>query len=161
LAALGVAYLMRMTLTDLSGIRRRRRSLTAPRRGAISALSLKADRVPDRRIEYLARALEAASRSLKLASTGEARFNHALSSGRLAQLFGGSGSWADYVATERDPGWKALAQRHLTARQGAEKPTWEVRRRQLRDRLHRRLDFVRESARLFPSEHLISWTRSC
>ena len=172
LGALGVAYLIEDDLDRSIAVLEEATSV-ADDASTWSDLSaayfVKADRVPARRIEHLARALEAASRSLKVASTAEARFNHALSSGRLAQLFGGSGSWADYVATEPDPGWRAAAQHHVSARQGSAKTSWEARRRQLRDRLDANdLDFVRESVAMFPErsfefldqELLNGWARA-
>ena len=58
-----------------------------------AAYLVKAQRAPARRVEHLARALEAASRSLEVASTNEARFNRALAIEGLLPYLGATDAW--------------------------------------------------------------------
>jgi hypothetical protein len=114
-AALGVAYLVdgdvdRGVATLENAVSRQP---TAPAWSDLSAGYLaKADRLPLRRVEYLARALDAAGRSLRIAATPEARFNRALALEAFAPAVGDGGAWADCVRLEPDRLWRDAAARH-------------------------------------------------
>jgi CHAT domain-containing protein len=134
-----------------------------------AAYLVKAQRAPARRVEYLARALEAASQSLKAGGTNEARFNRALAIEGLLPSAAAAG-WADYLATEQDPRWIRIGREHAQMpRIDDVRERWDARARELRSRLAA-LDqgFASETARLFPEasleyfeqEVLTAWARA-
>src|SRR6266851_6366536 len=117
LAALGVAYLVGgdidrsiATLEDVTSLA----DDASPWSDLSAAYLVKANRTTARRIEYLARALDAASRSLRAGPTNEARFNRALALQALAPYVEAVAPWDEYLAGERDPRWAAEARRQAS-----------------------------------------------
>src|SRR5205807_1397003 len=101
-----------------------------------AAYYVKAGRIPARRVEYLARALDAAARSLRVAPSNEARFNRTLALDALASYVQAPAPWADYERSEPDPRWVAAAKRRTHATAAADARTsWDERRKQLLSRL--------------------------
>ena len=158
LAAAGVGYLVSgdvdRAITTLD------EAATVGKRGeAWSDLSaahlVKAQRVPARRVEYLARALEAASHSLKAGGTNEARFNRALAIEGLLPGLGAADAWKNYVAAERDPRWIRVALERPAPPLDDAQARWDARAKELRARLES-LDgpFVTETVKLFPEASL-------
>jgi hypothetical protein len=76
-----------------------------------AAYLTKAERVPSRKIEALARALDAAAHAMRMRPSNEARFNRALAIERLSPYVGDSEPWSDYASHERDPEWRATPPR--------------------------------------------------
>jgi CHAT domain-containing protein len=74
-----------------------------------AAYLLKAERTPDRELQYLAQALESAAQAIRLAPSAEARFNEALALQRLSRFLGESASWETYRSVETDSRWLAFA----------------------------------------------------
>jgi CHAT domain-containing protein len=173
LGALGVAFLVTgdleravATLEDAAS------AGDADQWSDLSAAYLtKAERMPSRKIEALARALDAAAHAMRMRPSNEARFNRALAIERLSPYVGDSEPWSDYVSHERDPEWLATARRHAAAavaRPDA-RDAWERRKAQLRTRLAAAdLAFARESVTLFPEATweffdqglLLDWARA-
>ena len=133
-----------------------------------AAYLVKANRQPARRVEYLARALEAAVRSLRLSSSNEARFNYALAMNGLAPLVGTADPWGDYVRGERDPRWieRAASLKQQAPRFEDARDEWPSRKLALRAALDQRQDdAVLETVRRFPEasfemldqELLVEW----
>ena len=156
LAAVGVAYLVQgdvdraiSTLEDAAAMGK-----TAEPWNDLSASYLvKAQRSPQRRIEYLSRALEAAATSMRLTPSNEARFNRALAIDGLAPFVGQEAPWSDYISAERDPQWIEAAKRHVVADRGAPdaRARWDTRQKELRIALTKDDHaFVDETVRLFP-----------
>src|SRR6188508_1722725 len=108
LADLGVGYLIQgdidraiTTIEDAAS----QMTAAAPWSDLSAAYLAKAERTPTRKIEYLARALEAAETSLKIARTNDALFNRALAREGLAPYTGAPAAWSEYAAVELDPAW--------------------------------------------------------
>ncbi len=156
LADLGVAYLVQgdvdraiATLEDAALQQR----APAPWSDLSAAYLVKAERQPDRRIESLARALEAAEESLEISRSNEALFNRSLAHDGLAPYTGSPAAWTDYVANERDAAWREAARQEA----GNDPPVddardrWDTRQRELREKLQG-LDaaFVTDTVRLYP-----------
>ena len=136
MAAVAVAYLIEgdvdrsiATLEDVTSM--------AEDAAAWSDLSaaylVKAERAPARRIEYLAHALDTASRSIRVHPTVEARFNRSLALQALAPYVESTGEWDDYLRAEPDPRWAATARRHAETRVklASVQGSWEERRKLL------------------------------
>lgn len=156
LADLGLAYLVQgdvdraiATIEDAAS----QDTKPAPWSDLSAAYLAKAERTPQRKIEYLARALEAAETSLKLAKTNEALFNRALARDGLAPYTGAPAPWAEYASSERDQAWRDAALRAAGSHPPADdaRDQWESRRQQLQTRLDARdAVFVQETTRLYP-----------
>ncbi|HEX6164504.1 MAG TPA: hypothetical protein VFZ31_14135, partial [Vicinamibacterales bacterium] len=155
-ADLGVAYLVQgdidlaiATLEDAAS----ELNSAAPWSDLSAAHLAKAERAPDRRVEHLARALEAAERSLKIARSNDALFNRALARDGLAPYTSTAAPWAEYAAAETDAAWRDAAAREAQNDHRIEdvRERWEVRRKELTSRL-RASDaaFANETARLHP-----------
>jgi CHAT domain-containing protein len=86
---------------------------------AAAAYLVGAERVSGRRLEYLARALEAAEMSNRLTENAEARFNEILVLEGLAPILGEHPDWARYLAAERDARWARVVRDRQTNRPGA------------------------------------------
>jgi len=118
-----------------------------------AAYLTKAERARERRVEYLARALDAAARSLRGRPTNDARFNRALALAQLAPYVGGGQPWDEYLRSDRDSPWTAEARRHAAAPAATfdARASWDERRAVLKTKLdeHDRL-FVVETAKRFP-----------
>jgi CHAT domain-containing protein len=136
-----------------------------------AAYLVKADRTPARRIEYLARGFDAASRSLRLQGTPEALFNRTLALEGLSRYVAEPAPWAEYLRLESDQQWLAAANRFMAAQQPFEDAAvrWAARRRDLRTHLaNRDVAFVRDTVSEFPEasrEHfeeelLLGWAES-
>jgi CHAT domain-containing protein len=135
LEALGVARLVAGDV-DRSIATLEEAALTddAPAWSDLSAAYLvKAQRTPTRRIEYFARGLEAASHSLGLRLSDEARFNRALAIEALSPYAGPLSAWTEYLQTEKNRQWISVARRHVvnTPSTVNASPAWEARRRAL------------------------------
>ena len=160
LADLGVAYLVQGDV-DRSIALLGDAAAQGPRAAAWSDLAaaylVKADRVPARNVEYLSRALDAASQSLRLAPSNEALFNRALALDGLAPFVGAASPWAGYLAIERDQPWRTAATQRLESVRPREdsRTRWDGRLRELRSRLTA-LDraYVAETATEFPEATL-------
>lgn len=172
-AALGVAYLVSgdtdsaiSMLDDATAMG----EAAGPWSDLSAAYLVKAERAPTRRVEYFARALEAASRSIRLAPSNEARFNLALARKGLAPYVGGGTQWQEYLAAEADERWRAAAARNALPGAAVEdaRERWIARERELRVRLARRDSaFVEETTTEFPEavlEHfgevLVAWAKA-
>ena len=156
LADLGVGYLVQgdvdraiTTIEDAAS----QDTNAAPCSDLSAAYLAKAERTPERRVEYLARALEAAERSLKISKSNDALFNRALARHGLAPVTGSPAPWAEYSSGETDPAWRDAASRLA----GDDRPVddvrdrWEARRQELPAKLEAGdEDFARETARGFP-----------
>jgi CHAT domain-containing protein len=174
LAALGVAYLVQgevdraiSTLSEAGA----EGNNPAPWSDLAAAYLIKAQRQPQREIEYLARGLEAAAHSIRLAPSSEARFNRALAVEGLAPFVGETKPWADYLGAENDPEWIAIANERAAAVRLSDdaRARWEGRRRELVQALDRHdservVGIVREfpeaSIEYFEQEVLVAWARS-
>ena len=155
-ADLGVGYLIQgdvdraiATLADAAS----QMTAAAPWSDLSAAYLVKAERTRGRRIEYLARALDAAERSLRIARTTDALFNRALSRDKLAPYAGTPAVWSEYAAAEKDPAWRDAA----AFEAGNDPPVddarerWDARRKELTARLAANdAAFVNETARLHP-----------
>ena len=137
LADVGVAYLVAgdvdrsiASLTEATELG----SSAAPWSDLSAAYLTKAERVPARNVEYLSRALEAATRALAISPSNEARFNQALALDRLSRFVGLTAPWSDYLHVERDPAWIDAAKRHITDDAAGVEPRtlWDARERELR-----------------------------
>lgn len=156
LSDLGVAYLIQgdvdraiATIEDAAS----QQTAAAPWSDLSAAYLAKAERTPARKIEYLARALEAAERSLKIARTNDALFNRALARDGLAPFTGAPAGWAEYAATETNQAWRdAAAQRAGDDRAVDDvRDRWESRRKELFAKLMTGdASFAKETARLYP-----------
>ena len=174
LADAGVAYLVAgdvdrsiATLTEATTAGRS----AVPWSDLSAAYLTKAERVPSRNVEYLSRALEAATRALAMSPSNEARFNQALALDRLSRFVGLTAPWPDYLHVERDQRWIDAAKRHITddAPDAEPRTLWDARERELESRLSR-LDasFANQSAIAFPEavldyfeqRTLVDWSRS-
>ena len=156
LAAVGVAFLVNgevdraiATLEDVSPALN-----TAPPWNDLSAAYLvKAQRAPQRKIEYLSRALEAATTSIRLSRSNEALFNRALALEGLAPYVGQTAPWAEYVSVEPDRGWAEVARLRSASAPALEDPRarWEARQKELRIALAKDdRASVDETVKLFP-----------
>jgi CHAT domain-containing protein/tetratricopeptide (TPR) repeat protein len=171
LAALGVSYLVSgdvdKSVSTLEDAATQGDAATAW--SDLSAAYLaKAERMPARRVEYDARALEAATKSLRLSPSNEARFNRALAIDGLTPFVGQTNPWVDYLSAERDARWIEAAKRHA-----ADDPPvadarglWEERKRQLRERPSGGdrafidgavAEFPEASMEFFEQELLVEW----
>jgi len=159
-AALGVAYLVRgdvdasiAVLEDVVSLREDAQALS----DLSAAYLVKAERIPVRRIEYLARALDTAARSLRARPSNEARFNKALAVEGLSPYVGEPRPWADYVTAETDPDWRSVARtraEQVTVPADA-RNKWDERRRVLRAKLAARDGgFVEQTVATFPEASL-------
>jgi CHAT domain-containing protein len=156
LADLGVGYLVQgeidraiTTIEDAAS----QGTNAAPWSDLSAAYLAKAERTPARRVEYLARALEAAERSLKISRSNDALFNRALARDGLAPFTGAPAPWPEYTAAEKDPAWREVASREAAKARSTDDAgdRWEARRQELAARLKAGdAKFVDESARLFP-----------
>ena len=173
LAAVGVAYLVNgdvdraiSTLEDVS-----QTVNTAPPWNDLSAAYLvKAQRMPQRRIEYLSRALEAATTSMRLGRSNEALFNRALALEGLAPYVGQAAPWAEYVSVESNHGWAEVAKLRSASAPAFQDPRlrWEVRQKELRTALtNGDRAFVDETVKLFPEgaievfgQLLLAWAKA-
>jgi CHAT domain-containing protein len=173
LAAVGVAYLVNgdvdraiSTLEDVAQTLKSAR----PWNDLSAAYLAKAQRVPQRRIEYLSRALEAAATSMRLGPSDEARFNRALALDGVARFVGQPAPWAEYMGAERDPRWVEAAKRYMAKDRPTEdaRDRWEARQRELGTRLATQdRAFVAETAKLFPEgstevfgQRIIAWAKA-
>ena len=155
-ADLGVGYLVQgqidraiTTLEDAAS----RDAKPAPWSDLSAAYLAMAERTPARRVEYLARALEAAERSLKSSQSTAALFNRAMARDGLRPYTGIAGPWKEYAASESDAAWRAAANREAARERPLEdvRDRWEVRRKELIARLESNdAPFVQDTARLFP-----------
>ncbi len=160
LSALGVAYIIGgdvdraiTTLEDATALA----ADAAPWSDLSAAYLVKASRTPARRIEYLARALDAAARSLRITPTGEARFNRAAALQALAPYVGGPGPWDDYLRTEHEPLWAAEARRRVSVPAPApdERASWDERRKVVSAHLDAHdAAFIIETVTRFPEASL-------
>jgi len=156
LADLGVGYLVQgdidraiTTIEDAA----LQLATAAPWSDLSAAYLAKAERTPARRIEYLARALEAAERSLKVAPSNDALFNRALARDGLAPFTGAPAPWKEYAATEKDPAWREAASRLAEDDRPTESASdrWDARRRELAAALSAGdLAVVRDTVRQYP-----------
>jgi CHAT domain-containing protein len=156
LADLGVAYLVQgdldraiATIEDAAS----QMTSAAPWSDLSAAYLAKAERTPSRKVEYLARALEAAERSLKIARTNDALFNRALAGDGLAPYTGTPTPWAEFTASEKDPAWRAAAAEEASNDRPIDdvRERWEARRKELAVRLVANdAAFANETARLHP-----------
>src|SRR5688572_28251971 len=173
LADLGVGYLIQgdidraiTTIEDAAS----QMMAAAPWSDLSAAYLAKAERTPPRKIEYLARALEAAEKSLKIARTNDALFNRALAREGLAPYTGAPAAWSEYAAVEGDPAWRAAAERHAAARPVVDRANqWEARFQEFQKRLQSGdQPFVRETVAAHPEaslefleqEVLVEWAQS-
>jgi CHAT domain-containing protein len=135
-----------------------------------AAYLVKAERMPSRRIEFVARGLDASARSMRKQPTNEARFNYALAVDALSPYVGLPNPWNAYLPFERDAKWLAEGHRLAAAAKTAPAPrhAWESQRKRLREALaNDEVDDVREIALLFPEastevfegELLAEWAR--
>ena len=156
LADLGVGYLVQgdvdraiATIEDAAS----QLTTAAPWSDLSAAYLAKAERTPERRVEYLAQALESAEKSLKIATTNEALFNRALARDGLAPYTGAPAPWPAYVATEHDPAWRAAASQEANNDRPVDdvRDKWDSRRKELLPRLEAGdVAYVKETARLYP-----------
>ena len=135
-----------------------------------AAYLVKAERMPARRIEFLARGLDASARSMRKQPTNEARFNYALAVDALSPYVGLPNPWNAYLPFERDAKWLAEGHRRAAAVKTAPAPrhAWESQRKRLRDALaNGEVDDVRQITSFFPEastevfeeELLVEWAR--
>lgn len=156
LADLGVGYLVQgdidraiTTIEDAAS----QMTTAAPWSDLSAAYLAKAERTPARRVEYLARALEAAEQSLKIARTNEALFNRALARDGLAPFTGSPAPWSEYTSSERDPAWRDAAAQEANNDRPIDdvRDRWEARRKELAAHLEANdAAFANETARLHP-----------
>ena len=105
LADLGVGYLLQGDIDRaITTIRDAASQMTsaAPWSDLSAAYLAKAERTPARKIEYLARALEAAQEIVEMATTNDALFNRALARDGLAPYTGTPAPWSEYTSAETD-----------------------------------------------------------
>jgi CHAT domain-containing protein len=131
-------------------------SKPAPWSDLSAAYLAKAEHSPQRRVEYLARALEAAETSLKIAKTNDALFNRALAREGLAPYTGAPVPWAEFTSAEADAAWRAAANSARSNRPiDAASDQWEARRKEFQARLSADdKDFIKETVRLYPEAAL-------
>ena len=125
----------------------------APWSDLSAAYLAKAERSPQRRVEYFARALEAAEKSLKIAKTNDALFNRALAREGLAPYSGAPAPWDEFKSAETDAAWREAAEHTATRRRPIDEAAglWETRRKELVDRLkHHDASFIAETVSLYP-----------
>jgi CHAT domain-containing protein len=155
-ADLGVGYLVQGDIDRaISTIEDAASQMTAagPWSDLSAAYLAKAERTPARRIEYLARALESAEKSLKIEKSNDALFNRALARDGLAPYTGAPAPWSEYAAAEKDPAWRDAAAHEANNDHPIDdgRDRWEARRKELSARLKANdAAFVRETVRLFP-----------
>jgi len=171
--ALGVAYLVDgdvdraiTTLEDVSSIS----DQAAPWSDLSAAYLVKAERTPGRRVEYVARALDAAAHSLGAHPTNEARFNRALAIEALAPYVDALRPWDEYLRSETDSAWLQVARRHQTSPStpADRRASWDERRPMFISRLAAGdRAFVADSIARFPEatlemfdEQLVEWARA-
>ena len=155
-ADLGVAYLVQgeidraiATIEDAA----QQLASSAPWSDLSAAYLAKAEAQPERRIESLARALEAAERSLKVARSNEALFNRGLARDGLAPFTGSPAPWSEYTAVERDRAWREAASRHANDDSiiNDARDQWRARRKELPEKLKAGdREFIMTTARSFP-----------
>jgi CHAT domain-containing protein/tetratricopeptide (TPR) repeat protein len=155
-ADLGVGYLVQgdidRAITTIEDAALQLQS-PAPWSDLSAAYLARAERTPGRRVEYLARALEAAEKSLKILPSNDALFNRALARDGLAPYTGTPAPWSDYASAETDPAWRDAAAREANNDRPIDdvRDRWEARRKQLPAKLNAGdVEFVNETARLFP-----------
>jgi CHAT domain-containing protein len=156
LADLGVGYLVEgdvdraiAALEDAAS----QMNAAAPWSDLSAAYLAKAERTPTRRVEYLAEALEAAERSVKVARTNEALFNRALARDGLAPYTGIPAPWTEYTAAESSPAWRQAATAEANNDRIVEdaRTRWDGRRTELIAKLKGGdTQFVKETVRLYP-----------
>ena len=156
-AALGVGYLIQgdvdRAVSTIEDAASQDHKSPEPWSDLSAAYLVKAEHTPQRRVEYLARALEAAERSLAISRTNEALFNRALARDGLAPYTGSVSSWSEYTAAETDPAWRAAAAREAGNDRALDdvRARWDARRKELAARLQSNdVEFVKETARLHP-----------
>jgi CHAT domain-containing protein len=173
LGDVGVAYLVEGDVDKAIGALEEATSIgdDAAQWSDLSAAYLvKSDRTPGRRIEYIARALETSTRSLRLRPTSEGRFNQSIALEALAPYVGVANPWVEYLRDERDARWQAVAREHQ--RQTRTKPdprqAWERRKAALREALDRSeraaidetaAQFPEATIEFFERELLVEWAR--
>ena len=155
-ADLGVGYLIQgdidraiATIEDAAS----QMSAAAPWSDLSAAYLAKAERTPNRKIEYLARALEAAEQSLKVARTNDALFNGTMARDGLAPYIGIRAPWPEYSSTEQDAAWREAATKEAGNDRSVEDASdrWAARRKELVTRLTAGdAAFVYETAQLYP-----------
>jgi CHAT domain-containing protein/predicted negative regulator of RcsB-dependent stress response len=160
LADLGIGYLVQgdidraiATIEDAAS----QLTAAAPWSDLSAAYLAKAERTPARRIEFLARGLEAAEKSLKIAPSNDALFNRALARDGLAPFTGSPAPWKEYAATETDQAWREAASRLAEDDRPVESRSdrWDARRRELAAKLTvGDLAFVRETVEEYPEASL-------
>jgi CHAT domain-containing protein len=174
LADVGVGYLIQGDVDRaiaVLGDAAERAQSAAPWSDLSAAYLVKADRLPARRVEYLARALEAAERSLRVSPSNEALFNRTFARDRLSPYTGAPAAWSEYAAVERDSAWRAAAER-----QAAAQPTgdwaadqWEARLEVFQQRLHEGdrayvrdavADYPEASLEFLERQVLVEWGRA-
>lgn len=156
LADVGIAYLVQgdvdraITTLDDAAVHLN----TASAWSDLSAAHLvKAERTANRRIEFLARALESAERSLAISRTNDALFNQALARDGIAAYTGAPTLWKEYGAAETDAAWRDAAARHAADSRPAvdARDQWNARRRDLSEQLKAGdAASIADTARVFP-----------
>ena len=155
-ADLGVGYLIQgdidraiTTIEDAAS----QMTTAAPWSDLSAAYLAKAERTPARKVEYLARALEAAEKSLKIARTNDALFNRAMARDGLAPFTGSPAPWSEYTSAESDQAWLDAAKQESNNDRTTNdaRGEWETRRKSLPARLEAGdIEYVKETTRLFP-----------
>ena len=156
LADLGIAQLIQgdidraiSTIEDAAS----QDSKPAPWSDLSAAYLAKAERTPQRRVEYLALALEAAAKSLKISKTNDALFNRALARAGLAPYTGAPAPWSELTSSETDAAWRDAATDAAADDRQIDGATdqWDARRKDFLTRLKAGdTDFINETVRLYP-----------
>jgi CHAT domain-containing protein len=131
-------------------------SKPAPWSDLSAAYLAKAERTPQRRVEYLALALEAAEQSLKISKTNDALFNRALAREGLAPYTGAPAPWSEFTSSETDTAWRDAAKTAQANRAVDDaSDQWEARRKELVARLKAHdVVFVTDTVRQYPEASL-------
>ena len=173
-ADLAVAYLVQGDVDRSVGLLEASASLLDDSRtwnDLSAAYLVKADRVTTHRIEYYARSLEAAKKSLQRSSSSEARFNRALALEGLTPFIGPTDPWTDVLAGERDERWISRGREHIQGGRVEPAPddvssSWAGTKPRLLDALQARdksfveettLRFPEAALELFERELLVEW----
>jgi CHAT domain-containing protein len=159
-AVLGVAYLIDGDVDRAIAALEEVTALDGPA-SAWSDLSaaylVKAGRQPTHRIEFVARALDAASHAIQLRPIAEASFNRALAMEALAPYVDVPRPWDEYVRARPADAWTEVARRHQSSPpDGAEaRASWDERRKTFAGRLDAGdRPFVIDSVHRFPEATL-------
>jgi CHAT domain-containing protein/tetratricopeptide (TPR) repeat protein len=156
LADLGVGYLIQgdidraiTTIEDAAS----QMTAAAPWSDLSAAYLAKAQRTPARKVEYLARAFDAAEKSLKVARTNDALFNRALARDGLAPYTGAGAEWQEYSSAENDPTWRETARAEAAKSRPVDNASvrWTASRKELAASVKAGdVAFIKEMARSFP-----------